>query len=290
MFQKFNLSTKFNILLWTALVGGILLTSTAFAGVLIPNAQAQVTEKAEILIQAMNSVRNYTSTRVNPQLSERLETEPVFIPETVPSYSAREVFEHIRQNPVYQDFFYKEATLNPTNLRDKADAFETEIVEKFRNDDQVKELSGFRTTPEGELFYIARPLAIGNESCLRCHSTPEAAPPSLLATYGPDGGFGWQLNEIIGSQIISVPASQVFTSAYRSLGLFVAILASVFVIVMALVNRLLQRTVIRPLNRMVAISDEVSKALVKQDMNEFLKVYQSLWGFGATTPKQPDNL
>ncbi len=278
MFEKLKLSTKFNILLWTALVGGILITSTAFAGVLIPNAQSQVTSQAEMLIQAMNSVRYYTNNRVNPQLATRLETEPQFIAETVPSYSAREVFEHIRKNPVYEKFFYKEATLNPTNPRDQADEFEATLVNQFRNDSQVTELAGFRRTSGEELYYIARPLAIGDATCLRCHSTPEQAPASLIATYGPNGGFGWQLNEIVGAQVISVPAREVMNSAYRSLGLFVGILVTVFVVVMAILNILLQRTVVRPLNRMVAVADQVSMALQKQDVNEFIKVSKSLWG------------
>ena len=42
-------------------------------------------------------------------------------------------------------------------------------------------------------------------SSLRRCSAPGAAPASMVAQYGPANGFGWQLNEVIGAQIVSVP-------------------------------------------------------------------------------------
>lgn len=258
MFKNLKLSNKFNVLLLAVFLGGILLTGTACAAFLFNSAQNQVTSKAVLMMETMNSVRAYTSTQVNPELADRLQTESEFIPETVPGYSAREVFEILRQEEEYEAFFYKEATLNPTNLRDKADAFETTLVEQFRDDRDLEELRGFRDSPGGRLYYIAHPLEIQDESCLVCHSTPEAAPPSLVETYGPDNGFGWELNEIVGAQVISVPAGEVFGSARRSFLLLMLIAFGMFALAILLINVLLSRAVIRPLNRMVTVADQVS--------------------------------
>ena len=71
------------------------------------------------------SVRNYRSTQVKLEMADRLSTEAYFIPETVPAYSAREVFAGLSKQPE------KEATLNPTNPRAQADQFETEITQQF---------------------------------------------------------------------------------------------------------------------------------------------------------------
>ncbi|MDX2271294.1 MAG: DUF3365 domain-containing protein [Cyanobacteriota bacterium] len=258
MFTQLNLAKKFNLLLIAIFFGGILLTGSAFTTILIGNAEAQVTAKALLLMQTINSVRSYTNGQVTPELAPRLETEEEFIPQTVPGYAAREVFEDLRKNPEYNEFFYKEATLNPTNPRDKSDTFETTLVNQFRGQSSLTELTGFRPTPSGNLFYIARPIPITKESCLRCHSTPEAAPKSMLATYGRENGFGWQLNEIVGAQIVSVPASEVFRNAYQSFFLLMTIAFGVFALAILLVNILLNRAVIRPLNRMVAVADQVS--------------------------------
>jgi HAMP domain-containing protein len=239
-------------------VGGFLLTGFALSQVLEQRAQDQVADKAQILMQAMSSVRDYTSTKVAPLLNSRLETEPVFTPETIPAFSATEVFQRFRQKDIYQNFFYKEATPNPTNLRDKVDTFEASLVERFVSEPNTKQISGFRELPGGEVFYVARPLAVTQESCLRCHSTPDKAPKSLLATYGSDNGFGWQLNQVIAAQIISVPAEEVLGSARRSLLLIMSILLGIFAALLVLVNYLLQRSVIRPIRQMARTAEAVS--------------------------------
>ncbi len=241
----------------------IFITSIAVSGwtlstILEGNAENNITSKALILLQTMNAVRDYTNTEITPELNARLDTEEQFLPQTVPAFSAREVFEKFRSAKEYSNFFYKEATINPTNPRDKADEFESQIVASFRNQPSVKQVTGFRFFPGGDLFYVARPLAITQESCLRCHSTPEAAPKSQINTYGKDNGFGWKLNDIITAQIISVPASAVLNSARQSLSLVMAILIGILAVGILLVNFLLRRTVINPLKQMSHTAKEVS--------------------------------
>jgi HAMP domain-containing protein len=258
LLQKLKLGSKFNVLLAVAFMIGLLLSSVALSQVLENRARGEVTSKALMLIQSMNSVRDYTSTRIQPLLKPRLETDPVFIAETVPAYAATEVFQQFRQSNEYKDFFYKEATLNPTNPRDKADEFEASLVERFQKEPNTKEISGFRDLPGGKIFYIARPLAVKKESCLECHSTKERAPRSQIATYGGENGFGWKLNDIVAAQIIAVPAEEVINNAWRSLVIVMGILTGVFVVLALLINTLLKRSVIRPIRRMASAAEAIS--------------------------------
>ncbi|MEM9155049.1 MAG: DUF3365 domain-containing protein [Cyanobacteria bacterium P01_F01_bin.33] len=258
MFANLKIGRKFNLLLLLVFAIGLLMTAIAFQTVLNRVAEAEVTSKAEILLRTAVGVRDYTSSQVRPELVDRLATEPEFLPQTVPGYSAREVFENFREDSKYSDFFYKEATLNPTNLRDKADSFEAEIVKRFRENSNLDEQTGYRSYPGGDLYYIARPIQVKRESCLQCHSTPEVAPASMLTTYGRDRGFGWQLNEIVGAQMISVPASTIVTEARQSLFVLMGIVAITFTLAMLLTNVLLRKAVIRPLMRMANVADEVS--------------------------------
>ncbi|MEB3233160.1 MAG: DUF3365 domain-containing protein [Leptolyngbyaceae bacterium] len=243
----------------------MLLSGIAFSRVLNQNAQNELTSKALILMETMNSVRDYTSNQVNPELESRLEAE--FLPESVPAYSAREVFETLRTEEKYREFFYKEATLDPTNLRDKADDFEAELVAKFRQSPEQKELRGFRQTPGAQLFYVARPIQVSKDSCLQCHSTPDVAPASMIERYGSENGFGWQLNEIVGSQIISVPARQVDNTARQAFILLMAIVAIVFAISLLLANFLLNRFVVRPLKRISQTAEVVSTGDMGAEFN-----------------------
>ncbi|MBW4520564.1 MAG: DUF3365 domain-containing protein [Scytolyngbya sp. HA4215-MV1] len=268
MLKNFKLSQKFNILLLSAFLCAILLSGIAFSTLLNRDTEQEVTAKATILLKTMLAVRDYTSTQINPELAPRLETETEFLPQTVPGYSAREVFERFRSDQDYSDFFYKEATLNPTNLRDKADGFEADLVNRFRSSSTLKELTGYRSSPAGDLFYIARPIAIVKESCLRCHSTPEKAPKSQLTTYGSDNGFGWKLNETVGAQIISVPASGVRSTARKAFLLFMSIVIAAFVLVMIIINLLLRRSVIQPLNQMATAANEVSMGNMEAEFEQ----------------------
>lgn len=251
-----QLGQKFTLMLLLVFLGGIIASSIALSSVLNQNAQVQLTTKALMLMETMNSVRDYTSNQVKPELAERLSAE--FLPETIPAYSAREVFETFRGNPIYADFFYKEATLNPTNLRDKADGFEAQLVDSFKQQNTSQEVNGFRSTPAGDLYYIARPIKITNPSCLECHSTPAAAPASMIERYGANNGFGWNLDEIVGAQVISVPAEKVLKSARQSLFLILGIFVIAFSVAIVLVNLWLKRYVVRPLNRMALAAEAAS--------------------------------
>jgi HAMP domain-containing protein len=258
MFERWKLGAKLNLLLLIVFLIIVIINGVILSQILQKNAEQEIASKAALLIETMGSVRDYTSTQINPELAPRLETEEQFLRQTVPGYSAREVFENLRKRDQYKDFFYKEATLNPTNLRDKADKFETTVVEEFRKNPDLKEKTGFRSFPGGDIFYVARPIAISDQSCLRCHSTPQAAPKSQLTTYGSDNGFGWKLNEIVGAKMVSVPASKVLDDARRLQLLVIGILATGCILAIILLNLFLRTAIVKPLKAMAQWSKEVS--------------------------------
>lgn len=268
---KLKLSTRFALILSLVFLGGLIASGFILWETLQRRAETEVADKGLLLVATMNSVRGYTSEHVRPLLADKIETEPDFILETVPAFSARTVFDRIRQNEGYAGYFYKEATLNPTNLTDLADDFEQAIVERMRQDAELKEETGFRTVDGNQLFYIARPLAVATESCLVCHSDPAAAPASLIQTYGSEHGFGWQLNEVVAAQIVYVPAGEVFSTALRSFLIVIAIFIVVFATAIIVLNVLLKRLVIRPVGVMGGLALELSAdKMVPQELESEL--------------------
>jgi hypothetical protein len=75
----------------------------------------EIASKSLILLETMNAVRNYTILQVTRKLPSQL-AEKSFLKQAQPSYAAREIFDVLRRRENYRDYFYKEATLNPTNL------------------------------------------------------------------------------------------------------------------------------------------------------------------------------
>jgi HAMP domain-containing protein len=254
MFRKLRLGTQFTLVLILIFLCGITLSGIALSRAMQQKAEDEISTQAEILTQTMNGVRKYTSDRIALLLQDRMATSPNFISEIVPAFSAREVFENFRHDPEHHNFFYKEATLNPTNLQDKADRFEADLVNQFRKQPKLDKLTGYRNLAGANLFYTARPLSVKQSSCLQCHSTPAAAPKSQVASFGAEHGFGWKINDIIAAQTIYVPSDDVFARGNRYPILTMGIFTSIFTVVVLLINWLLKRRVIHPIDRLTEIA------------------------------------
>jgi protein-histidine pros-kinase len=249
-----GLRLKFNLVLIGVFIVGLAVSGIISWNLLQGNARDEVVRNADLLMETALAVRGYTVAQVKPHLDEKLEKE--FLPQTVPAYAATEALNEVRKK--YPDYSYKEATLNPTNPRNRAVEWETDVVNAFRARAELKELTGERVTPTGRSMYVARPIKIGNPACLACHSVPAAAPASMLKLYGSNNGFGWKHNEIIGAQVVSVPMTLPVENANRAFITFMLSLAAVFVAVFVALNLMLSWIIIRPIANMSAAADKVS--------------------------------
>ncbi|MBD2603792.1 DUF3365 domain-containing protein [Scytonema hofmannii FACHB-248] len=257
MLRRLKLASQFTLLLSLIFIAGIALGGLALSKALEQKAEMEMSHRGEMAMQMVNAVKSYTSKDIAPLIAQIADPQTQFIPETIPSLAARQVFDTLKQTWKYKDFIYKDATLNPTNLADQVDRFEAKLIERFESDRTLKTLSGFRTQAGERLFYSAQPLAVTNSSCLVCHSTPQLAPKSHVEKYGTQNGFGWKLNQIIGTQIIYIPASEVFRNARQALFLFISIFMGIFALVIVFINYLLKWRVIQPLKPMAQLAQTI---------------------------------
>jgi HAMP domain-containing protein len=269
MFRELKLGTQFTLLLTLIFLGGIILSGITLSGAMQRKAEDEITTKAEILTQIMTAVRTYTSDRIAPLLRHQLETTPEFISEVVPAFSAGKVFENFRNQSEYRNYFYKEAALNPTNLKDKADELETNLVQQFRQQPDIAKLSGYRNVGGVKQFFTARPLVVKKSSCLQCHGRPSVAPKSQIASFGAENGFGWQLNDIVAAQIIYVPSEELFAKGRHYLALTMGIFVSIFAAVVLLINGLLRRRVIHPIKQLTAIARSIKTGTMTAQVSAF---------------------
>jgi HAMP domain-containing protein len=241
-----------------AALGAVFLIAALVAGyicwsMLEANAQREVLAEAGLMMDSAAAVRTYTANEILPLISARMQEE--FPPQSVPSYAATQNF--LRFHEHHPEYFYKEATLNPTNPRDRAADWEGDIIQRFRNDADTQQVVGVRDTPMGKSLYLARPIHAQPE-CLVCHSTPSVAPKSLIARYGGDNGFGWQPNEIVAAQVVSVPFASATANANKEFRAFMILLAAVFAAAFLVMNVLLYQLVVRPVRQIALVADRVS--------------------------------
>ena len=254
---------KFNLVLVGIFVLGFLIAGYISHTALQKNAREEILQHARLMMEAALSARNYTTTQVSPLLATQMKY--AFLPQSVPAYAAAEQFAELRKK--HPDYAYKEATLNPSNPRNRAADWEADVVNVFRQTQATPEVIGERDTPLGRSLYLARPIQVKSPSCLVCHSTVDVAPRTMVDLYGSANGFGWKMEEVIGAQIVSVPMSVPIERANQTLKAFMGSLAVVFLVIFVLLNAMLYTIVIRRITRLAGIADQVS--LGNLDAGEF---------------------
>jgi len=248
-----GLRLKFNLVLFLVFVLGLAVSGWVSFDLLHKTAREEVLRNAGVMMEAALSMRTYTVSQVRDKLVQK---EGEFLPQSVPAFAATEIMNELRKK--YPDYAYKEAALNPTNPRDRAVEWETDIVNDFRNNPDIPEISGTRMTPTGVSLFLARPFKIKDPACLACHTTAEIAPASMVKLYGTNNGFGWKLNEIIGAQVVSVPMSVPIQNANRVFYTFMASLTGVFVVLFIILNLMLSFMIVRPITVMSDAAERMS--------------------------------
>jgi methyl-accepting chemotaxis protein len=249
-----GLRLKFNLVLVIVFLAGFAAAGFVSRQLLQENAREEVIRDARLMLEAAIAVRTYTVDQIRPHLIKQM--DEVFLPQTVPAYAATEAVTTLRKK--YKEYSYKEATLNPTNPRNRTADWEADLVNQFRGDTGLKEIVAERQTASGRSLFIAHPITIGNPACLQCHSTPSAAPPSMLKVYGEANGFGWKHNETVGAQVVTVPMEVPLRNAQRAFTTFMASLAGVFIVVFIVLNVMLSWLIVRPIRQMSEAADKIS--------------------------------
>ena len=206
------------------------------------------------MIEGASAIRSYTAESIRPLLEQQMKVQ--FLPHSIPSYAAQTNFKMVHQK--LPDYTYREPTLNPTNLNDRAVDWEADIINEFRNDSSKPELVVTRDTPGGRYLTLARSLRVGSQACLVCHSTPENAPPTMVALYGSQNGFGWKQGEVIGAQVVSIPLAVPLARAYQALFWFMLALVGTFAVTIVMVDLLLRMLVAKPVAEISEMANKVS--------------------------------
>jgi protein-histidine pros-kinase len=124
---------------------------------------------------------------------------------------------------------------------------------------------------------------------MACHSRPSAAPASLLARYGDANGFGWQPDEIVGAQVVSVPYAEALGNVEKSWDSFMFAIAGALGGCWLAINAIVYSQVVRPLRRTAALADKLSLGIDSAD--EFPQVGPpEITGLGAAFDRMRKSL
>jgi HAMP domain-containing protein len=250
-----RLMAKFTAIFTLVFFAGVAIIAWLSYRLVEENARTLVLDQARLMMQAARSVRDYTTFQLKPLLTPEEKRDHTFLPQRVPAYAATEHFKYLHEG--LRDYTYKEASLNPTNPRDRAVDWEADIINAFRDKPETQELTGERDASTGKSLFFARPIRVERE-CLECHSQPSVAPPAMIQIYGASNGFGWQPGAVIAAQIVSVPMALPLTMARDSFRRQLLYLAIVFFASLLVLNIVLYFMIARPVARLSDMADRIS--------------------------------
>ena len=184
-----NLLLRINLALGTAFVLAALLLAFVCSRLLETNARQELLREAGLMMDSAVATFAYTSEEILPLLQAPLQS--TFLPQSVPFYATTQNF--LKLHAQHPEYSFKEATLNPTNPRDRAMDWESDLIERFRNSATSQEIVGERDTPPA-----ARSTSLGRSAPRRMPDLPwlgerRAGDPTRALRI--NNGFGWQPTE-----------------------------------------------------------------------------------------------
>ncbi len=164
-------------------------------------------KETEILVTTVESTRTYVKDVTRPRITRMIPLGG-FIPEVMStSYVGREIMNRVREQ--FPHFHYKRAARNPMNPVNQADDFELEMLGWFNAHREADQWSG--VIQKGNTSYFARLKAIyAEQECLVCHGDPKDAPNEMKVLYGTDGGYGYNLGEVVAADTVYIPVDVAF--------------------------------------------------------------------------------
>jgi two-component system cell cycle response regulator len=259
-----SIRLTFNLVLAAVFLLGIVCAGVYYQRHLQADAMDEVQHNSQVLMETALAIRSYTTDQIKPHLDPLNATQ--FLPQTVPAFAATETLHRLSDR--YPGYDYKESVLNPTNPRDRASDWERVLIEQFRSDAALKELTGVHGDGVEQSMYVARPITIRQVQCLVCHSTPDAAPATMRTVYGDANGFGWKDGETIGMQLVRVPMLYPLEKAKRAFTTFMVSLGAVFGLMFVGLNLALTHLVIGPMAKInVRLEDLATKDFLTDLVN-----------------------
>lgn len=249
-FTKNTLQTKFIFWLIVSMlcVGAFLSTALYFnmKNLLL----SEVKDKTHLLFAQVDSIQHYVRSILRPSMYQLLGTDRFLRESMSSSFVSKQIMEDL--DFPKQNYHYRRVAINARNPKFEANELEREFIEYFRKTPSKKIWEGIRKI-RGEDYYITtRPVRF-EKPCMRCHGSPQQAPPEILAEYGPIRGFNYPEGKISGLDLVGIPI-QVSFLRIREAAISYAIMAfGGALFFFGMISVLFNRLVVQNLRRVLDI-------------------------------------
>ncbi|MBU0730758.1 MAG: DUF3365 domain-containing protein [Proteobacteria bacterium] len=220
--------------------------------------------KAMIILNHNLAIHSFYSHELKPKLFEFSDPfrpaeyfEPAWMSSTYAIRQITKLFEPIST----EEYYYKECAINARSPLNEADAFEKAFISELNSKPELTNQTSIRIIDEVPFFVVLRRGESMEQSCLRCHTTPDQAPADLVKYYGPERSFNRELDEVVSAVSIRIPLDRAYANANKITIQLGAILLGVLFLLYFLIIQINKKQIIKPILR---IKDKALKIANKE--------------------------
>jgi protein-histidine pros-kinase len=231
--EKLDQKKRFSILIILIYIISLPIISIITYYILKQNAINNAYNTASLYLRTYESTRHYVAEELRPVLQKELPGRFV-VQGMSRSYVARSISRRVlKELPGHR---FKNASLNPRNPINRADEFETRIINEFRNKSEMTEWRGFIKEQSAHYYVLAQAGLPIQESCLSCHGDPQAAPTEMVEQYGATAGFHMKVGERVDALMAYIPVHVALQEARRTVAVFIGLYTVFFWIIFHLIH------------------------------------------------------
>ncbi len=263
MFKNLSLKKKFTVIM---LIVGFAANLTVAAGAFYyiqKFKKDELMHEAKMVLFAEKAARDYDSGSLRPAVMKA--TDKFVIQAESATFLALGVAKLIKK--FLPHYTYSEPTLNPLNLKNKANSFQEKIIDRFKSSPFLKSVSGYHTFSGLSYFYVMKPV-VAKQGCMVCHGNPSNPSPitaAVVKRYGDTHGWHWKVGTVVGALSVWVPTKYLDQAAIKdSILIGIAIFALPF-LAFLIALLFIDKVIINPIHDMAKLAEDVSVGKSNED-------------------------
>lgn len=221
------------------------------------NAIAEAKAKGDIIYNFIESSGKFFGKYQYPLIMEQNPDKDIFIPELMSKFVvSRMEFEIFSET--LKGYKFKQATLDPLWMENKADIDEQKVISYFDKNPQASDQQGVMDKAGEKYFYTAKPIRVNKAFCLTCHGDPADAPADQRDIYGIENGYNWKMDATVGTSIVYISIAQALADAQQAALKIFAVGVACLLVTIICIWIFLDRVVVAPIIKLSAFSKNIS--------------------------------
>lgn len=249
-FMPHTLQSKFLSGLVLLMAGMVVFFGVALNRHLGQLLEGESREKAALILAQVEALQRYVRITLRPTMYEALPDDQFVLEAMSTSFITRAVMSDPRL--AHEGFLYRRVARGARNPDYEANELERHFISLFEANPELVHTEEL-TTVGGEPSFVTCYVQRFDASCLHCHGNPDEAPRELIERYGAERGFGHQVGQIAGIDMVRLKIQHNVGSIREATFSFAMFFASGLLLLFLFIQGFFHRLVVQSLGRVTGV-------------------------------------